>query len=130
MDDHPLPPYATDDRRRVLRRNALRVMVIAGPLTAVNATVAAFAGSWLREGPLDFLIGPWLPYVAALPALPFLAAALVYVTGRPFDELAAAWSALSGWQRGVLGVLVVLLSAAVILGGVVLALARVAPANR
>ena len=30
------------------------------------------------------------------------------VTGRPFNRLAAAWMELAGWQRGVLGILIVL----------------------
>jgi hypothetical protein len=30
------------------------------------------------------------------------------VTGRPFSQLAKAWMELAGWQRGVLGVIIIL----------------------
>jgi hypothetical protein len=124
MESRTPPPYATDDRQRHFRRAGLRAMAVFGPLAAAVAALAAVGARWLEGGPLDFLAGPWLPYVAGLPAIPFLAGLAVYVTGRPFRELAAAWDELQGWQRGVLGLLIVLVAAAVIVGGVGIVLAR------
>ena len=129
MEARTPPPYATDDRQRHFRRAGLRAMAVFGPLAAAIAALAAVGARWLEGSALDFLAGPWLPYVAALPAIPFLAGLAVYVTGRPFRELAAAWDELRGWQRGVLGILIVLVAAAAILGGVALVLARLTSAG-
>lgn len=129
MEARTPPPYASDDRQRHFRRAGLRAMAVFGPLAAAIAALAAVGARWLEGSPLDFLAGPWLPYVAALPAIPFLAGLAVYVTGRPFRELAGAWDALAGWQRGVLGLLIVLVAAATILGGVALVLARLTSAG-
>lgn len=56
-------------------------------------------------------------------AIPFVVATMGFVetfTGIPFSRFGDAWDELQGWQRGVLGVLVVILSFIVIMGLVML----------
>jgi hypothetical protein len=76
----------------------------------VRLLVSAFFGAvwisalyWLMESGHEVL-GPGL----ALPLLPFVYYLLELVSGRPVPELAKQWDALAGWQRGVLGTLVVI----------------------
>jgi len=42
------------------------------------------------------------------------------VSGMPFTKAAEAWDSLEGWQRGVLGLMVVVLAFALVIGGMVL----------
>lgn len=105
-------------------------MLISGPVTVAAAVLAAFGSAWLKGTRLEFLLRGELLVVLALPAVPFLIALASWFSSRSREELEAAWMGLRGWQRGVLGILIVAIAAAVILGGVVLTLDRLAPANR
>jgi AcrR family transcriptional regulator len=53
--------------------------------------------------------------------LPFARVGLVEVTtGVPVTEVSSAWDALAGWQRGVLGILIVALAFALMMVGIAL----------
>jgi hypothetical protein len=119
------PPYATDDRLRATRGRAVRTMLVSGPIALGAATLATFGSGWLGDVGLDFLKGPWLLLAAATPWAPFLLALASWLSGRSRGALEASWNALAGWQRGLLGILVVLVAAAVIVGSVVLVLDRI-----
>jgi hypothetical protein len=69
------------------------------------------------------VMGPGL----GLPLLPLLIGLVELVSGRHFDELARRWDDLRGWQRGVLGLVIVALATVVIVtlaGFVVVLLVR------
>ncbi len=56
----------------------------------------------------------------ALPGAWALMGLLEVVTGVPFTQVAQKWDELAGWQRGVLGVLVVIV-AFVVMGALMIA---------
>ena len=56
------------------------------------------------------VMGPGL----GLPLLPLLVGLVELVSGKHFDELARRWDELRGWQRGVLGLVIVALATVVI----------------
>lgn len=47
-------------------------------------------------------------YGWGIPGAFFMAALVQFVSGVPFSELSARWDGLAGWQRGVLGTLILL----------------------
>lgn len=69
------------------------------------------------------VMGPGL----GLPLLPLLVGLVELVSGRHFDELSRGWDELRGWQRGLLGLVIVALATVVIVtlaGFVVVLLVR------
>ena len=56
----------------------------------------------------------------ALPGAWALTGLLEVVTGVEFGRIAQKWDELAGWQRGVLGLLVVALAFAVLMGAMIL----------
>jgi hypothetical protein len=51
------------------------------------------------------------PFRLILPSIPFVyfcIGLLELITGRPYRQIADAWMALKGWQRGVIGTLIAL----------------------
>ncbi len=124
MEDRPLPPYMVYDRQLRVRRRAAWTMAIFGPLTVAAAALAAFGTVWLKGTRFEPLLRGDLLLLLAAPAVPFLIAIGSWFSGRSREELEAAWDGLRGWQRGVLGVAIIALAAAVILGGVALVLDR------
>ena len=56
----------------------------------------------------------------AMPGAYALTGLIEIITGVPFMEIARKWDDLAGWQRGVLGVIIVVLSFLLIFYGVVL----------
>jgi hypothetical protein len=70
---------------------------------------------WLQQQgytPNSFaLIGLGAPVAIGLVGL------LEVAMNRPFSEMEEWWDDLKGWQRGILGVLVVILAFAVLIGG-------------
>jgi hypothetical protein len=101
-------------------------MLVSGPIAVAALLAAPFASTWLASHGLEFAKGPWLLLLAATPLVPFLLALASWLSGRSRAELEADWNGLAGWQRGVLGTLIVLAAAAVILGGVAFVLTRLA----
>ena len=56
----------------------------------------------------------YVPWMVAIPAGFALSGAIQLTTGIPFSELAGRWDSLKGWQRGVLGMSILLAVAVVI----------------
>ena len=57
------------------------------------------------------LIAPCIPFVY------FCIGFIELVTGRPYRQLAQAWMALKGWQRGVIGTFIVLAAIVIMIVG-------------
>lgn len=53
---------------------------------------------------------PFMLIPAAIPFVYFCVGVIELLTGRPFQQLADAWMALRGWQRGVIGTLIVVVA--------------------
>ena len=53
----------------------------------------------------------------ATPAAYGLAGLLEFVTGMPFFQIASKWDELAGWQRGILGLVIVVLAFVLIILG-------------
>jgi len=81
--------------------------------------VLAIAGAKLAENGWTIHGYAW-----GIPGGFALAGLVQLVSGVPFSELAARWDSLAGWQRGVLGVAIVLVSLVAILG-IMLGVARI-----
>jgi len=93
------------------RRHGLLLLLGAG----AGAVVIALAMTWLRESGLMLHGYGW-----ALPGAIALTGLLELVSGVPFSEWAQRWDSLAGWQRGVLGVLIVAAALAAILALMIL----------
>jgi len=68
-------------------------------------------------------LGTGNPFKIIGPAIPgaFALVGLVEMTiGVPITEVSSAWEALAGWQRGILGILVVALAFVLMMAAVVL----------
>ena len=64
--------------------------------------------------------GPFKMIAMGLPGAFGLAGLIELVTGIEFTQLSNAWDGLAGWQRGVLGILVVIGAFALMILGVAL----------
>ena len=96
------------------RDAALRGMLWSAPLAALTI-LAVYVLSQDRRFEVFFkLLGPF----SALLLVPLLGHAAQLVTNVWISELSERWDELAGWQRGVFGVIAVLLA-----GGVILPLA-------
>lgn len=87
------------------RKRALNKVVIGvfGCLGVAGLLVAlAFAG-YLPDDP--FALVP-----AAIPFVYCWIGVVELLTGRPYQQLADAWMALKGWQRGLIGTFIVLVA--------------------
>lgn len=60
--------------------------------------------------------------ILAMPAAYGLIGLIEAVSGIPFMRLSDAWDGLKGWQRGVIGFIVVCIAGAIIIGGAALVL--------
>jgi hypothetical protein len=67
----------------------------------------AFAGYMPRT--------PFMLIPAGIPFVYFCIGVIEVLTGRPYKQLADAWMGLRGWQRGVIGTLIVLAGGFVII---------------
>lgn len=94
-------------RKRGARRLALWLLVFL-PVMAVPV--------WGLPR-LGFQVTPLAIIPFALPGAFALQGLVELITGVPFLELARCWDELKGWQRGVLGTLIVLVSLVFIIGG-------------
>jgi len=88
-----------------VRRSGLKLLLIAGVFSVVLGYLALRVTSegWQVHG-----YGWGIPGAFALAGLAQL------VSGVPFSELSSRWDALQGWQRGVLGTLIVLVATGLI----------------
>ena len=60
------------------------------------------------------------PFRLIAPSIPFVYFCIGFielVTGRPYRQLAQAWMALKGWQRGVIGTFIVLATIVIMIVG-------------
>jgi len=57
----------------------------------------------------------------AAPAAWGLGGLLEFIMNRPFSEMEVWWSSLKGWQRGALGLLIVILSFSLMISAVAIA---------
>jgi len=90
---------------RAVRRRALKIIAF-GVVAAVAWTgFVMFLAERGRQ-----LWGPGL----GVPAVPLLAGLVELVSGRTFDDLAQHWDELKGWQRGILGLVIVTIATTVI----------------
>ena len=81
-----------------VRRSGLKQLAISGAVAIVYGYVAMQLAhhGWHIVG-----------YGWGVPGAFALAALIQVVSGVPFSELSSQWDALQGWQRGVLGILIV-----------------------
>ncbi|HET9862385.1 MAG TPA: hypothetical protein VFP37_03020 [Steroidobacteraceae bacterium] len=63
--------------------------------------------------------GPFKLIVLGVPGAIALAGLIELVTGTQFQKVAGAWDELAGWQRGVLGTLIVTVAFLLMIAGVV-----------
>lgn len=56
----------------------------------------------------------------ALPGAYVLIGLLEVVSGVPFKDISGEWDSLAGWQRGVLGVVIVILASLFIFSGIII----------
>ena len=95
------PPEFRNAAIRKVALGILGCLLMAGILVAI-----AFAG--YTPG------NPFMLIPAAIPFVYFCIGSIELITGRPYRQLAEAWMTLRGWQRGVLGTLIVLVGGLVI----------------
>jgi hypothetical protein len=93
-----------------IRRAGLVRMLVWG---AIASTFGVFAHWLTRHGWQIVGYGWGIPGAVALGGL------VQFVSGISFIELSSKWNSLAGWQRGVLGILIVLACFALLLGCVV-----------
>jgi len=71
----------------------------------------AMAGLFVALASAGYLPGdPFMLIPAAVPFVYGCIGVVELLTGRPYQQLADSWMALSGWQRGVIGTLIVLVA--------------------
>ncbi len=87
-------------------------------LGTAGAVVVGFFVAWLRGKGYSPNMFAMIPL--ALPGAWALTGLLEMIAGVPFSQVAQKWDELAGWQRGVLGVLVVIV-AFVVMGALMIA---------
>ena len=96
------------------RRSGIKWVGVGALLAAIWIAALLFMNSLGKS-----MYGPAL----GMPIIPLLIGLTQLTTGRHFGELAHAWDSLAGWQRGVLGLVIVGIATAIIVGGIGVALA-------
>lgn len=103
-----LPPKATAQKR--MRMKGLLKVVLGTAGFAIGLGIVHYILPHFKLQPTPVGLVP-----LALPGAYALAGLMELITGLSFLEMAMRWDQLKGWQRGVLGTLVVLVSGALIL---------------
>lgn len=65
-----------------------------------------------------FVVSPFGMIPFCIPFVYFCMGLIEVVSGRPYRQLAAAWMSLRGWQRGIIGTIIIVVSPALMLLGV------------
>ena len=91
-----------------IRKRGLKLLVIAGCLFAAGVILLLWLSSHAHSVHFP-IVGMSFPLAVAL------IGSIELITGAPFQRLADSWMSLRGWQRGVLGTFIVLVSFAIIL---------------
>jgi hypothetical protein len=94
MDTETSPEFRKAAAKKITL-GILGCLLMAGVYVAI-----AFAG-YMPGNPF-MLIPAGIPFVYVCIGL------IELLTGRPYQQLADAWMALKGWQRGIIGTLIVL----------------------
>jgi hypothetical protein len=89
-----------------VRANGIRKLMI-GTLGAIGIGVVFYLISRTGYAPTSFALIPF-----AFPGVYALTGILEIIAGVPFMDLADRWDSLAGWQRGILGTLIVMLALA------------------
>ena len=84
----------------------------------IGATAAGFFIAWIRKQGYELGWGGWIIFGA--PGAYGASGLLELITGVPFFELSEKWDDLAGWQRGLLGLVVVILCFGLLIGGMTL----------
>ena len=58
---------------------------------------------------------PFMLIPAAIPFVYFCIGLIELISGRPYQQLADSWMALRGWQRGVIGTLIIIVGGVIII---------------
>lgn len=114
----------TSTTKQEFRRRASKKLVLGflGCLLMVGLLVGlSFAG---------YMPGPFTLIPAGIPFVYSCIGFLEVVTGKPFQHFADSWMALKGWQRGIIGTLIVLLAGALIIFGLALVFSCFVPVNK
>jgi hypothetical protein len=96
------------------RQNGLLLFLGAG----LVFVLLAFGGAKLAESGWSISGWGW-----GIPGAFAFAGLIQLVSGVPFSELSSRWDSLAGWQRGILGVAIVIASL-VPLAGIMILLAK------
>jgi hypothetical protein len=91
----------------VVRKTGIRVFLLSLGISIVGGWSGISYDLW-RFKPFGWLLA--VPVAFAMIGLGQAA------TGVPFQQLASRWDSLQGWQRGVLGLTIVLVFAALLFG--------------
>jgi hypothetical protein len=84
----------------------------------VGAVLVGFVIQWMNKA--GYQLTGWGMIVFGVPGAIGAAGLIECVSGIPFTELSQRWDDLEGWQRGLLGMLVVALCIGALIGGVAL----------
>jgi hypothetical protein len=99
----PLPRPETVDPRD----SALGKMLWSAPLAALTLFAVYALSQWGKFDAGFKLVGPFI----AVLLVPFLVHGTEFITNVRFSDLSERWDQLTGWQRGILGISLVLLAA-------------------
>jgi hypothetical protein len=77
---------------------------------------AGFFLYWLQQQ--GYMLNSFAMIAVATPAAWGLVGLLEIITNRPFSEMEDWWNGLRGWQRGILGLFVVIFAFALLIGGI------------
>lgn len=102
-----------------IRRKGLLRFVLSAAVFALGVGYVLFIGPHSHE---EWDMGDLL--IFAVPGGYALVGLIEMITGVPFSNLARKWDDLKGWQRGVLGTLIVIFASGLILGAVGLFFSR------
>jgi hypothetical protein len=92
------------------RRRALKKLIIGLVATLL------IAGLFLAVSFAGYMPGnPFMLVPAGIPFVYFCIGTIELLTCRPFQQLADAWMGLQGWQRGIIGTLIVVVAAFVMI---------------
>ncbi|ALV04518.1 hypothetical protein [Roseateles depolymerans] len=91
-----------------IRKAGLKQLVTAGVIAVLIEALML----WLKDHGRSIVGIGW-----AIPAAFALTGLIQLVSGVPFLELSARWDSLKGWQRGILGTLIVIVAVALMMLG-------------
>lgn len=100
-------------QRQEVRSSGLKKLIIGG--------VASFLMlQWVISAPPSASGGAYKLISLSPPLLVAMMGLLETFSGVPFLRFSEAWEELQGWQRGVLGIVIVIVAIVVIMGSIML----------